>query len=200
MNISSRPFHLISQLTHLMFFYWYSFILIKSEVICKNVDFECLYIGSVWDLDLRILILRLYIRTHTKGKPFNITFTILPFYQKKKNTLTELPSRVLLDLLLLMSKWHIPLTMLIYYQQVEMNGRLNPANSTWIKISDCGGMILEEQPAKLCESFRLFLQGMGYGKSWETPFKIHIPPVEDFGKVCHRGECKFLNAPTFCDF
>ncbi|XP_033625605.1 protein NDRG3-like isoform X2 [Asterias rubens] len=45
---------------------------------------------------------------------------------------------------------------------VDMNGRLDPENSTWIKISDCGGMILEEQPAKLCESFRLFMQGLGY--------------------------------------
>ncbi|XP_022083948.1 protein NDRG3-like isoform X3 [Acanthaster planci] len=45
---------------------------------------------------------------------------------------------------------------------VEMNARLDPENSTWIKMSDCGGMILEEQPAKLCESFRLFLQGLGY--------------------------------------
>lgn len=45
---------------------------------------------------------------------------------------------------------------------VEMNGRLQPTNSTWIKISDCGGMILEEQPAKLSESVRLFLQGLGY--------------------------------------
>ena len=183
-----------------MFFYWYSFILIQSEVICKNVDFECLYIGSVWDLDLRILILRLYIRTHTKEKPSNITFAILPFYQEKKYlnwiAIQSPFGSITLDVKIGTS----PLTMLIYYQQVEMNGRLNPANSTWIKISDCGGMILEEQPAKLCESFRLFLQGMGYGKSWETPFKIHIPPVEDFGKVCHRGECEFLNAPTFCDF
>ena len=29
---------------------------------------------------------------------------------------------------------------------------------------DCGGMVLEEQPDKMSESFRLFLQGMGYGE------------------------------------
>ncbi|XP_072013250.1 protein NDRG3-like isoform X2 [Amphiura filiformis] len=65
---------------------------------------------------------------------------------------------------------------------VEMNGRLNPANSTWIKMSDCGGMILEEQPAKLCESFRLFLQGMGYvlrlrmSKPAPAVEPVNVPP------------------------
>ena len=41
----------------------------KCKVTCKNVDFECRYI-----------------RTYTKEKPpkmSNITFAILPFYQKK---------------------------------------------------------------------------------------------------------------------
>jgi hypothetical protein len=32
-----------------------------------------------------------------------------------------------------------------------------------IQLQDCG-MILEEQPAKVVEAFRLFLQGNGYGK------------------------------------
>ena len=27
---------------------------------------------------------------------------------------------------------------------------------------------------------------------------IHTPPVEDFGKVDHRGECEFSNASTLC--
>lgn len=44
---------------------------------------------------------------------------------------------------------------------VEMNGRLDPTNSTWMKF-ECGGMILEEAPGKLSEALRLFLQGMGY--------------------------------------
>ncbi|KAK0181724.1 hypothetical protein PV327_003982 [Microctonus hyperodae] len=46
---------------------------------------------------------------------------------------------------------------------VTLNGRLNPTNSSWMKISDCG-MVLEEQPGKVSEAFRLFLQGEGYGK------------------------------------
>ncbi|XP_062524442.1 protein NDRG3 isoform X2 [Bombyx mori] len=44
---------------------------------------------------------------------------------------------------------------------VTFNGRLNPNNSTWMKISDCA-MVLEEQPSKISEAFRLFLQGEGY--------------------------------------
>ncbi|XP_077993438.1 protein NDRG3-like [Glandiceps talaboti] len=47
-------------------------------------------------------------------------------------------------------------------ETVDMNSRLDPANSTWMKISDCGGMVLEEQPAKVCEAFQLFVQGLGY--------------------------------------
>lgn len=44
---------------------------------------------------------------------------------------------------------------------VTFNGRLDPTNSTWMKVSDCG-MILEEQPGKVAEAFRLFLQSEGY--------------------------------------
>ena len=47
---------------------------------------------------------------------------------------------------------------------VNMNGRLNPNNATWMKISGCG-MVLEEQPSKVFEAFRLFLQGLGYALS-----------------------------------
>lgn len=32
-----------------------------------------------------------------------------------------------------------------------------------LQISDCG-MVLEEQPNKVSEALRLFLQGLGYGK------------------------------------
>ncbi|XP_045192858.2 protein NDRG3-like isoform X3 [Mercenaria mercenaria] len=45
---------------------------------------------------------------------------------------------------------------------VDMNGRMDPEETDFLKISDCGGMPLEEQPGKVCEAFRLFLQGMGY--------------------------------------
>lgn len=45
---------------------------------------------------------------------------------------------------------------------VDMNGRMDPEETDFLKIADCGGMPLEEQPGKVCEAFRLFLQGMGY--------------------------------------
>ncbi|XP_048488960.1 protein NDRG3 isoform X8 [Plutella xylostella] len=54
---------------------------------------------------------------------------------------------------------------------VTFNGRLDPTNSTWMKISDCG-MVLEEQPGKVSEAFRLFLQGEGYAPL--SPTKITL--------------------------
>ncbi|XP_046671560.1 protein NDRG3 isoform X4 [Homalodisca vitripennis] len=47
-------------------------------------------------------------------------------------------------------------------ETVTLNSRLDPTNSSWMKISDCG-MVLEEQPNKVSEALRLFLQGLGYG-------------------------------------
>lgn len=44
---------------------------------------------------------------------------------------------------------------------VEMNGRIDPENTTWIKLQDCS-MVLEEQPHKVYEAFKLFLQGSGH--------------------------------------
>ena len=32
---------------------------------------------------------------------------------------------------------------------------------------------------------------LGLGLYWATPFKILIPPVEDFGKVNHWGSVNF---------
>ena len=44
---------------------------------------------------------------------------------------------------------------------VNMNGRLNPVTSTWLKLQGCG-MVLEEQPEKVVEALKLFIQGLGY--------------------------------------
>ncbi|KAF7494578.1 Protein NDRG3 [Sarcoptes scabiei] len=44
---------------------------------------------------------------------------------------------------------------------IKMNARLNPENSTWIKLSDCS-MPLQENPQKLEQVLCLFLQGLGY--------------------------------------
>lgn len=45
---------------------------------------------------------------------------------------------------------------------VETNGRLDPTKSSFVKFGDCGGMVLEEHPAKVAEALRHYLQGLGY--------------------------------------
>lgn len=44
---------------------------------------------------------------------------------------------------------------------VAFNARLNPQDSTWMKLNE-SGMVLEEQPHKVSEALRLFIQGLGY--------------------------------------
>ncbi|XP_039258444.2 protein NDRG3-like [Styela clava] len=45
---------------------------------------------------------------------------------------------------------------------VELNSRLNPRKTTFLKMADAGGMILEEQTFKVAEAITYFLQGLGY--------------------------------------
>jgi hypothetical protein len=47
---------------------------------------------------------------------------------------------------------------------VETNDLMDPATTSYVEFSDCGGAILDEQPAKMAEAVRLFLQGLGYSK------------------------------------
>ncbi|XP_015438928.1 PREDICTED: protein NDRG3 isoform X2 [Dufourea novaeangliae] len=68
---------------------------------------------------------------------------------------------------------------------VTLNGRLDPTNSSWMKISDCG-MVLEEQPGKVSEAFRLFLQGEGYVAPL-SPLKMadyRLASLEELNHVC----------------
>ena len=44
---------------------------------------------------------------------------------------------------------------------LNINMKVDPAKSTWMKINDTG-MVLEEQPGKVAEAISLFLQGLGY--------------------------------------
>nr|XP_034195991.1 protein NDRG3 isoform X2 [Osmia lignaria] len=70
---------------------------------------------------------------------------------------------------------------------VTLNGRLDPANSSWMKISDCG-MVLEEQPGKVSEAFRLFLQGEGYVAPL-SPLKMadyRLASLEGLNHVCSK--------------
>ncbi|RXN21921.1 olfactomedin-4-like protein [Labeo rohita] len=45
---------------------------------------------------------------------------------------------------------------------VEYNSKLDPTNTTFLKMADSGGMPQITQPGKLTEAFKYFLQGMGY--------------------------------------
>ena len=48
---------------------------------------------------------------------------------------------------------------------IDTNDRCDPTMSSYVEFSDCGGAVLEEQPAKTAEAIRLFLQGLGHNKS-----------------------------------
>lgn len=52
-------------------------------------------------------------------------------------------------------------TQMTINESVYANSKLDPANTTWIKLSDCG-MPLEEKPGDMARVMRLFLQGLGY--------------------------------------
>ncbi|UJR33050.1 hypothetical protein I4U23_020509 [Adineta vaga] len=45
---------------------------------------------------------------------------------------------------------------------IDTNDRCDPKKSSYVEFADCGGAILEEQPAKTAEAIRLFLQGLGH--------------------------------------
>ncbi|XP_039974017.1 protein NDRG1-like isoform X3 [Xiphias gladius] len=45
---------------------------------------------------------------------------------------------------------------------VDCNSKLNPTKTTLLKMADCGGLPQVDQPAKVTEAFKYFIQGMGY--------------------------------------
>ncbi|XP_035243754.1 protein NDRG1-like isoform X1 [Anguilla anguilla] len=45
---------------------------------------------------------------------------------------------------------------------VDCNSKLNPTKTTLLKMADCGGLPQVDQPGKLTEAFKYFIQGMGY--------------------------------------
>jgi len=47
---------------------------------------------------------------------------------------------------------------------VNLNSKLDPAKTTWMKISDATSQVLEEQPTSVTNAVVLFLQGYGHGK------------------------------------
>ena len=49
-------------------------------------------------------------------------------------------------------------------ETVNLNSKLDPSNSSWIKIPNASSLLLEEQPNAVTNALILFLQGYGYGK------------------------------------
>ncbi|KAI2655143.1 n-myc downstream-regulated gene 1a-1 protein [Labeo rohita] len=45
---------------------------------------------------------------------------------------------------------------------VDSNSRMNPTTTTFLKMADCGGLPQVDQPGKLIEALKYFIQGMGY--------------------------------------
>ncbi|KAM9309009.1 protein NDRG1-like [Pholidichthys leucotaenia] len=45
---------------------------------------------------------------------------------------------------------------------VDCNSKLNPTITTLLKMADCGGLPQVDQPAKVIEAFKYFIQGLGY--------------------------------------
>lgn len=67
---------------------------------------------------------------------------------------------------------------------IDTNSRLDPTSSNYFKVSDSGGMPLEEQPHKVATSLILFLQGLGYMTRLHTnPPKV-TPPATREPSVC----------------
>ncbi|XP_017568640.1 protein NDRG1b [Pygocentrus nattereri] len=48
---------------------------------------------------------------------------------------------------------------------VDCNSKMNPTKTTFLKMADCGGLPQVDQPAKLAEAFKYFIQGLGYMSS-----------------------------------
>uniref|UniRef100_A0AC34Q773 Uncharacterized protein n=1 Tax=Panagrolaimus sp. JU765 TaxID=591449 RepID=A0AC34Q773_9BILA len=47
-------------------------------------------------------------------------------------------------------------------ETVDVNAKLDPTKSDWVKIGDCSGLVLDDKPEKATEAILLFLQGLGY--------------------------------------
>ena len=45
---------------------------------------------------------------------------------------------------------------------IDTQDHCDPRKASYVEFSDCGGAILDEQPGKMAEAIRLFLQGLGH--------------------------------------
>ncbi len=77
---------------------------------------------------------------------------------------------------------------------IDTNDRCDPTKSSYIEFADCGGAVLEEQPAKTAEAIRLFLQGLGHSKFFSIKdllFNQSFPSFSyEYSKIFY---CKSFN-------
>lgn len=69
---------------------------------------------------------------------------------------------------------------------------LDPVYSSLMEVADSGGTPLEEQPAKMANALRLFLQGLGFGEltlqALEWVFNLNLQSIPVINSHC-KGEC-----------
>ncbi len=78
---------------------------------------------------------------------------------------------------------------------IDTNDRCDPAMSSYVEFADCGGAVLDEQPAKTAEAIRLFLQGLGHSK-FSIKFNFFFLNKSLFSFSYEYGEifnCKSFN-------
>ncbi|CAF0744891.1 unnamed protein product [Adineta steineri] len=85
---------------------------------------------------------------------------------------------------------------------IDTNDKCDPTKSSYVEFSDCGGAVLDEQPAKTAEAIRLFLQGLGHISHMSIPkYSIANRVAEQaaenkrrngsLGRISRRGSAPF---------
>ncbi|XP_034936599.1 protein NDRG3 isoform X2 [Chelonus insularis] len=140
----------------------------------RNHDLVQVY-TNYFERKVNPINLALFIDSYVRRTDLNITRELDPTRKKEGSTL----SVPVINITGALSP-HVDDT-------VTLNGRLDPTNSSWMKISDCG-MVLEEQPGKVSEAFRLFLQGEGYAAPL-SPLKMadyRLASLEGLNHICTK--------------
>ncbi|XP_035378780.1 protein NDRG1-like [Electrophorus electricus] len=60
---------------------------------------------------------------------------------------------------------------------VDCNSKMNPSKTTLLKMADCGGLPQLDQPGKLAEALKYFIQGLGYMSSAGMTHLSHWHPT-----------------------